>query len=579
MKKIFISYRRRESSGYSRLVYERLRAALPAWEIFMDVEEIPVGENWRGVLETRIDSADVMIVLIGREWLTMTGPDGMRRLDHPDDVTRWEIASALEKKKRLLPVLLEDLPPLAADALPEALSPLAEMQSVRIRHETFNADLENLIARLTGRGLRELLRREQGLRLLERTGRWSIPAITVLTFVLLWVGLLDLFALDTRTATWSLALADTLFPSTLDAELSLVAIPSRFDRRAASARATYAELVARLTAAGADAILLDLFFQDPRAGDGAFSAALKQAAEAGTNVFFGFTELEENRPRAVKLLAESAAGLGLVCVGRRLGYALMMPIAMNYRKSDSAHAQESIGSLPGIALLGAAGQVSVDALDPASMALTLTAKDGGKLRYPISMLDPVRQVQKGCKALRQDTHTALILLRLSPLTALRGKQSHLEMDAVLAGRFDAEKIRGRTVIVGVEAPEEEFTVAYGLGPEQRYGYELHADAINTLKTNRVVQPMRAYPQLFLLLAVSGAGAWLGIKLYHRPAWFRRLTLTLLMFLYLLVSVYLVAGENLLLHLSYDLFALVVAYLMFRRFSSKWLIGNDARPPR
>lgn len=98
-EKIFISYRRKESSGYSRLVYDRLWAAQPDWDIFMDVEGIPVGENWRNVLGARIDSSDIMIVLIGREWLTMTEPDGVRRLDNPDDVTRWEIASALEKEK------------------------------------------------------------------------------------------------------------------------------------------------------------------------------------------------------------------------------------------------------------------------------------------------------------------------------------------------------------------------------------------------------------------------------------------------------------------------------------------------
>ncbi len=232
MKKIFISYRRKESSGYSRLVYDRLRAAQPDWDIFMDVEGIPVGENWRNVLGARIDSSDIMIVLIGREWLTMTEPNGVRRLDNPDDVTRWEIASALQKEKNLIPVLLEDVPPLAKEELPALLSPLAGMQAVNIRHETFNADLENLIARITGRGLREKLRWEQGRRVLERSKRWSIPAITLLMLVILWAGFLDLFTLETRTTTWSLALADKLFPARLEANVSLVAIPVTFNTHA-----------------------------------------------------------------------------------------------------------------------------------------------------------------------------------------------------------------------------------------------------------------------------------------------------------------------------------------------------------
>jgi len=570
MNKVFISYRRTESSGYSRLVYDHLQAALPDWDIFMDVEGIPVGENWRNVLGARIDAADIMIVLIGREWLTMTEHNGMRRLDNPEDVTRWEIASALEKGKNLIPVLLEGVPPLIKDELPEPLYALAGMQHVSIRHETFNVDLENLIARITGRGLREMLRWEQGRRMVERTRRWSIPAITVLTFVILWVGLLDLFTLDTRTTTWSLALADVLFPSQLEANVSLVAIPETFNTHAPSARATYAELVTRLTEAGAGAILLDLVFHDPRDQDQAFTAALEIAAAAGTDVFFGFTELEERVPRAVKDLAKSAGGLGLVCVGRRLGYTMMMPIAINYREAEPANESNRISSLPGLALLGAAGQVSVDSLSPESMSLTLVAGDGGRFEYPISLLDTIRATPKGCKALSPDTQAALILLRLSPLAALRGNVRRIEMSAVLTGQLDEDKIRGRTVIVGLEAPEEAFTVAYGFGPEQRYGYELYADAINTLVTDRVVRPLSVYPQVLLMLTLSSLGAWLGIRLFGRPAYFRRLAIALLLLLYLLISVYLIAEENLLLHTAYDLFTLTVAYLLFRHFSAKWL---------
>ena len=571
MKKVFISYRRKESSGYSRLVYDRLRAAQSDWDIFMDVEGIPAGENWRNVLGARIDSSDIMIVLIGREWLTMTEPNGVRRLDNPDDVTRWEIASALEKKKKLIPVLLEDVPPLANEELPALLSPLAGMQTLSIRHETFNADLENLIARITGRGLREKLRWEQGRRVLERSKRWSVPAITLLMLVILWVGLLDLFTLETRTTTWSLALADMLFPAQLEANVSLVAIPGTFNTHAPSARATYAELISRLTEAGAGAILLDLVFHESRDQDETLSAAFEAAADAGTSVFFGFAELEERKPRAVKILAESVGGLGLVCVGRRLGYTMMMPIAMNYREAESRNEPDRISSLPGIALLGAAGRVSVDSLNPESNSLTLAAGDGRKLQYPISLLERIHATPKGCKAMNPDTQSALILLRLSPLAALRAYDRRIDMNAVLAGQFDGNIIRGRTVIVGLEAPEEEFTVAYGLGPEQRYGYELYADAINTLVTNRIVRPLGVYPQVFLMLAISSLGAWLGIKLLGRPAYFRRLVFAVLMFLYLLLSVYLVAEENLLLHTAYDLFTLTVAYLLFRRFSTKWLV--------
>ncbi|MGH8622600.1 MAG: TIR domain-containing protein, partial [Burkholderiales bacterium] len=67
MPNVFLSYRRRESSGYSRLLYERLGLEFGAGNVFMDVADIVPGMDWRATLRAHIDAADAVLVLIGRE--------------------------------------------------------------------------------------------------------------------------------------------------------------------------------------------------------------------------------------------------------------------------------------------------------------------------------------------------------------------------------------------------------------------------------------------------------------------------------------------------------------------------------
>ena len=139
MPAIFISYRRSETSGFSGRIYDRLRAILGNANVFMDVESIEPGEDWRARLRERIARADIVLVLIGAEWLTLTDEHGRRRIDDPDDVTHWEIAGAAAQGKRIIPILLQGAPLPRRTDLPALLAPLADRQYVEIRHESFDA--------------------------------------------------------------------------------------------------------------------------------------------------------------------------------------------------------------------------------------------------------------------------------------------------------------------------------------------------------------------------------------------------------------------------------------------------------
>jgi hypothetical protein len=67
-----------------------------------------------------VGSCDVALVLIGEEWLAMTGPQGKRRLDDPEDFVRVEVAAALTRDDvTVVPVLVEGAQMPSSAELPE----------------------------------------------------------------------------------------------------------------------------------------------------------------------------------------------------------------------------------------------------------------------------------------------------------------------------------------------------------------------------------------------------------------------------------------------------------------------------
>ena len=151
---IFISYRRGEDAAAAGRLYDRLERIFESQQLFMDVDNIPPGEDFVSVLKTQVAACDVLLALIGRGWLTATDMTGRHRFDNPDDFVRIEIASGLAQGKRVIPVLVDDATMPRADELPEELMPLARRQAVRIAHDRFRDDAERL-ARVLEKALAE----------------------------------------------------------------------------------------------------------------------------------------------------------------------------------------------------------------------------------------------------------------------------------------------------------------------------------------------------------------------------------------------------------------------------------------
>ena len=143
---IFISYRREETAGQAGRLYDRLSGRFGAGRVFMDVDSIAIGVDFTTAITEAVSGCDILLALIGREWLTLTDSRGQRRLDDPDDFVRVEIEAALQRDIRVVPVLVEGaVLPQAAD-LPTSLRMLVRRQALMLSHVGFGAEVSRLIA-------------------------------------------------------------------------------------------------------------------------------------------------------------------------------------------------------------------------------------------------------------------------------------------------------------------------------------------------------------------------------------------------------------------------------------------------
>ncbi len=145
MSGIFISYRREDTAGYAGRLSDRLRDSFGKNQVFMDIETIEPGVDFVEVLTRAVGSCKVLIAVIGKIWLTVTDAEGKRRLDDPEDFTRIEIKTALERGIRVIPLLIEDVRMPVPEQLPDDLKTLARRQSLQISNSRWADDIKRLI--------------------------------------------------------------------------------------------------------------------------------------------------------------------------------------------------------------------------------------------------------------------------------------------------------------------------------------------------------------------------------------------------------------------------------------------------
>ncbi|MGF1508385.1 MAG: SUMF1/EgtB/PvdO family nonheme iron enzyme [Myxococcota bacterium] len=148
-KKVFISYRRTDSSWATKNLYNALRSVLPEGHVFMDVDAIPLGVDFVEYLDAGVRQCDVLLAVIGPGWLEAVDPQtGVRRLENEEDFVRIEIRQALTRKIPVVPVLLDGVRMPSKDELPEDIQGLVRRMAAFIHHQTAETDIERLVRKL-----------------------------------------------------------------------------------------------------------------------------------------------------------------------------------------------------------------------------------------------------------------------------------------------------------------------------------------------------------------------------------------------------------------------------------------------
>ena len=139
--KIFINYRRNDEAGYALALQIILENLFSTEDVFMDVAgSIRPGDDFLEVIDRGVGSSMILLSVIGKDWTKLLNSP---RASDVDFVV-YEITSALNQGKRVVPVLLNDVSMPSANEVPDGLKGFIVRNAFRLRHDSFRSDCSRL---------------------------------------------------------------------------------------------------------------------------------------------------------------------------------------------------------------------------------------------------------------------------------------------------------------------------------------------------------------------------------------------------------------------------------------------------
>jgi chemotaxis protein histidine kinase CheA len=152
--RIAISYRRGDSSAITGRIFDRLADRYGRDSVFRDIDNIPLGVDFREYIDGMLKKTDVTLVVIGRRWLGATR--GRRRIDDPADPVRVEVETALRNCRHVIPVVVEGGSIPKVEQLPDSLNKLPYRAGLMVDSgQDFEQHIERLI-----RNIQSILQRQ-----------------------------------------------------------------------------------------------------------------------------------------------------------------------------------------------------------------------------------------------------------------------------------------------------------------------------------------------------------------------------------------------------------------------------------
>jgi WD40 repeat protein len=150
MPKITISYRRADSEAMTGRICDRLVAHYGKQAVFRDIDDIPAGIDFRHHINEILLKTNVLLAIVGPEWLGATC-GGLDRINEESDPVRVEVETALRRRVPIIPVLIGDTRMPSSEQLPPSLKDFAFRNAVKVdTGRDFDYHIERLIKSIDG---------------------------------------------------------------------------------------------------------------------------------------------------------------------------------------------------------------------------------------------------------------------------------------------------------------------------------------------------------------------------------------------------------------------------------------------
>jgi hypothetical protein len=134
-------------------IFDRLEGHYGQGHVFMDIDNIPYGTDFRHHLQDTLDRCDILLVVVGPRWFGRNEADQPRLFEESDWV-RLEVATALEKKIPVIPLLVEGARMPKPGDLPKDLEGFAYRQAAvldvgvdfRVHMERLTKSMDRILA-------------------------------------------------------------------------------------------------------------------------------------------------------------------------------------------------------------------------------------------------------------------------------------------------------------------------------------------------------------------------------------------------------------------------------------------------
>ena len=146
--KLFITYRREDTSAHAGRLYDAMVARFGEENVFMDVDMAP-GVDFVERITEAVGACQVLLVVMGPTWATAEDEQGRARLADPEDFVRLEVETALRRDDVTpIPVLVSGARMPNREELPSELRPITRRNALELGDQRWRYDVGRLMSTL-----------------------------------------------------------------------------------------------------------------------------------------------------------------------------------------------------------------------------------------------------------------------------------------------------------------------------------------------------------------------------------------------------------------------------------------------